>query len=83
MDLNKMMTETRNPDTMDLDEMSALEIVTAMNREDRKVPEGIEPVLPQGIPINVPAHNRFKDFCSNGIFHALIPQGVNAEYSIL
>lgn len=47
MDLNKMMTETRNLDTMDLDEMSALEIVTAMNREDRKVPEGIQPVLPQ------------------------------------
>ncbi len=47
MDLNNMMTETRNPDTMHLDEMSALEIVTAMNREDRKVPEGIEPVLPQ------------------------------------
>ena len=47
MDLNKMMTETRNPDTMHLDEMSALEIVTAMNREDRKVPEGIKPVLPQ------------------------------------
>ena len=47
MDLNKMMTETRNPDTMHLDEMSALEIVTAMNREDRKVPEGIEPALPQ------------------------------------
>ena len=47
MDLNKMLTETRNPDTMHLDEMSALEIVTAMNREDRKVPEGIEPVLPQ------------------------------------
>ena len=47
MDLNKMMTETRNQDTMHLDEMSALEIVTAMNREDRKVPEGIEPVLPQ------------------------------------
>lgn len=47
MDLNNMMTETRNPDTMHLDEMSALEIVTAMNREDRKVPEGIESVLPQ------------------------------------
>ncbi|MFR3659667.1 MAG: N-acetylmuramic acid 6-phosphate etherase [Subdoligranulum variabile] len=47
MDLNNMTTETRNPDTMALDEMSALEIVTAMNREDRKVPEGIEAVLPQ------------------------------------
>lgn len=47
MDLSKMMTETRNPNTMDLDQMSALQIVTAMNREDRRVPEGIEPVLPQ------------------------------------
>lgn len=46
MDLSKMMTETRNPNTMDLDQMSALQIVTAMNREDRRVPEGIEPVLP-------------------------------------
>lgn len=45
MDLSKMMTETRNPNTMDLDQMSALEIVTAMNREDRRVPEGIEPEL--------------------------------------
>lgn len=47
MDLSKMMTETRNPNTMDLDQMSALEIVTAMNREDRRVPEGIEPELPR------------------------------------
>lgn len=47
MDLSKMMTETRNPHTMDLDQMSALEIVTAMNREDRRVPEGIEPELPR------------------------------------
>lgn len=47
MDLSKMMTETRNPNTMDLDQMSALQIVTAMNQEDRRVPEGIEPVLPQ------------------------------------
>lgn len=47
MDLNDMITEARNPDTMNLDRMSALEIVTAMNREDRKVPEAIAPVLPQ------------------------------------
>lgn len=47
MDLSKMMTETRNPNTIDLDQMSALEIVTAMNREDRRVPEGIEPELPR------------------------------------
>ncbi len=47
MDLSNMMTETRNPDTMHLDEMSPLQIVTAMNREDRKVPLAIEAVLSQ------------------------------------
>lgn len=47
MDLNKMMTETRNPDTMTLDQMSALELVTVMNREDHKVPEAIVSALPQ------------------------------------
>ncbi|WP_302201147.1 N-acetylmuramic acid 6-phosphate etherase [uncultured Gemmiger sp.] len=47
MDLNKMMTETRNPDTITLDQMSALELVTVMNREDHKVPEAIASALPQ------------------------------------
>lgn len=47
MDLNQMMTESRNPDTMDLDQMSALEIVTAMNREDHKVPQAIQAILPR------------------------------------
>lgn len=47
MDLNKTMTETRNPDTMTLDQMSALELVTVMNREDHKVPEAIASALPQ------------------------------------
>ena len=42
-----MTTETRNPDTMELDRMSPLEVVTAMNREDAKVPAAIAPVLPQ------------------------------------
>lgn len=47
LDLNKMSTETRNPNTMDLDTMTPLELVTVMNREDRKVPEAVEPALPQ------------------------------------
>ena len=42
-----MTTETRNPNTMELDKMTALEIVTAMNREDALVPLAIESVLPQ------------------------------------
>lgn len=41
------MTERRNPATENLDRMSALEIVTAMNREDAVVPRAIRRVLPQ------------------------------------
>jgi len=41
------MTERRNPATENLDRMSALEIVTAMNREDAAVPRAIRRALPQ------------------------------------
>ena len=47
MDLKKFATETRNPNSQDLDMMSALEIVTLMNQEDRKVCLAIEEVLPE------------------------------------
>lgn len=47
MDLKGMTTETRNQNTMNLDEMTPLEIVTAMNKEDRNVPLAIEKVLPE------------------------------------
>lgn len=47
LNLNGFTTESRNPDTMNLDEMSALEIVQAMNTEDKKVPEAIEAILPE------------------------------------
>ena len=46
LNLENMSTETRNPNTMDLDTMTPLEIVTVMNREDAKVPEAITPALP-------------------------------------
>lgn len=46
IDLSKLTTEQRNPDTMDLDQMSPLEIVTVMNREDAHVIEGVREVLP-------------------------------------
>ena len=46
INLNAMTTESRNPATMDLDTMSALEIVTVMNREDEKVPRAIAECLP-------------------------------------
>lgn len=47
MDLSHMTTERRNSATMDLDTMTALEIATVMNREDRNVPLAIEKALPQ------------------------------------
>jgi N-acetylmuramic acid 6-phosphate etherase len=47
MQVRKLATERRNPATENLDRMSALEIVTAMNREDARVPRAIRKVLPE------------------------------------
>lgn len=47
MDLSKMTTETRNAKTMNLDQMSPLEIATVMNREDNYVVQGVQQALPQ------------------------------------
>ena len=44
--LDNLLTEARNPQTMELDSMTPLEIVTARNREDARVPESIRPQLP-------------------------------------
>ncbi|WP_301099033.1 N-acetylmuramic acid 6-phosphate etherase [Otariodibacter sp.] len=45
--LTQLITEQRNPHSMNLDRLSALEIVTLMNQEDKLVPQAIEKVLPQ------------------------------------
>ena len=47
LNLKNMSTETRNQNTMNLDTMTPLEVVTVMNSEDAKVPEAIKPALPQ------------------------------------
>ena len=47
LNLSGMTTETRNPRTMQLDQMSPLEIVTVMNEEDARVPLAIAKCLPQ------------------------------------
>jgi N-acetylmuramic acid 6-phosphate etherase len=47
MQSTKLTTERRNPATMALDHMSALELVTAMNHEDARVPRAIRSALPQ------------------------------------
>ena len=47
IDLTKLVTETRNPNTMDLDQMTPLELVSVMNQEDLNVVVGVKEVLPQ------------------------------------
>lgn len=47
MNLGALVSETRNPATMMLDEMSSLEMMICFNNEDRKVPEAIAKVLPE------------------------------------
>lgn len=47
IDLTHFTTETRNPETMNLDCMSAMEIAAVMNSEDEKVAAGVHAVLPQ------------------------------------
>lgn len=47
LDLAKLSTETRNPETMNLDQMTPLEIAEAMNREDARAVASVTEVLPQ------------------------------------
>ncbi|MFA3762040.1 N-acetylmuramic acid 6-phosphate etherase [Yersinia sp. 2466 StPb PI] len=46
MNLGSLISESRNPATMELDKLSTLEMLTCFNDEDRKVPEAIRLVLP-------------------------------------
>lgn len=45
--LSTLITEQRNPNSMNVDSLSALEIVRLMNEEDKQVPVAIEKCLPQ------------------------------------
>ncbi|OOR97140.1 N-acetylmuramic acid 6-phosphate etherase [Canicola haemoglobinophilus] len=45
--LAQLITEQPNPNSMNLDQMSAFEIVRLMNKEDQLVPLAIEKTLPQ------------------------------------
>ena len=45
--LSTLITEQRNPNSMHVDNLSALEIVQLMNEEDKQVPLAIEKCLPQ------------------------------------
>ena len=45
--LSTLITEQRNPNSMHVDSLSALEIMQLMNKEDKQVPLAIEKCLPQ------------------------------------
>ncbi|CAH0527044.1 N-acetylmuramic acid 6-phosphate etherase [Vibrio hippocampi] len=45
--LSKMVSEGRNPDTMDIDLLSSYDIVKRINQQDTLVPIAIEKVLPE------------------------------------
>ncbi len=47
LNLDKLTTESRNPNTYQLDQMTPLEIATVMNQEDRKVIDAVHDVLPE------------------------------------
>lgn len=47
MNLDKLTTETRNHQTMNLDELTTSEVVQLMNEEDKKVAYAVEKELPE------------------------------------
>ncbi len=46
-EIKNLVTEQRNPNTMDIDSRSTLEILKCINQEDKKVPFRVEEQLPQ------------------------------------
>jgi N-acetylmuramic acid 6-phosphate etherase len=46
MDLGALVSETRNPETMDLDNLSTLDMVTKFNQQDATVAEAVRLTLP-------------------------------------
>ncbi len=47
IDLSQLTTEARNPRTQELDALSTLDLVTAMNDEDRRVADAVRDELPR------------------------------------
>src|SRR5699024_1550203 len=46
VDLNKLLTEQQNPNTMDLDKMSVRDALQVMSNEDKNVQKAVEAVIP-------------------------------------
>ena len=58
--MNHLTTESRNTETMHLDEMSIQEALIAMNDEDQFVPKAIEPIIPELTKVIKEAISKFK-----------------------
>ncbi|KUK08907.1 MAG: N-acetylmuramic acid 6-phosphate etherase [Caldanaerobacter subterraneus] len=46
MTLEELITEGRNPNTMDIDRLSTVDMLKKINEEDKKVPLAVEKVIP-------------------------------------
>lgn len=58
--MNHLTTESRNTETMHLDEMTIQEALKTMNDEDRMVPKAIEPIIPELTKVIKEAISKFK-----------------------
>ena len=47
MNLGSLVSETRNPQTMDLDALSTLELVNRFNQQDTLVAQAVKETLPE------------------------------------
>ena len=47
LSLDSLDTERRNINTMNLDELSAVEIIEKINQEDEKIADCVKPVIPE------------------------------------
>lgn len=63
MELSKLTTEKRNQQSMNLDQMSTLEILKTINTEDKKIAGAVELVLPQ---IDIAVEQAYKALAGGG-----------------
>ena len=47
LSLDSLDTERRNINTMNLDELSAVEIIEKINQEDEKIADCVKPAIPE------------------------------------
>lgn len=71
MSMSNLPTERRNPDTMNIDEVSTLEVLQMINNEDKKVPYCIENHLKQIAKVVDVVSEKFSDggrivYCGSG-----------------